>query len=637
MKLWKRFSFVTAALATCALAAAVPASAQIRFNEIRIDQTSTDTDEYIELRGPASTSLAGHAVIIVGDGGTAGCGSIEAVIDLSTYSIQADGFFALRYSGGVAQLTGYDATVAGSIENSDNLTFFLVTGSTAVVAGDVDANNDGIQDAFPWTTLVDQVALLEDVTPGCATPQTDDEPVYSTTTVGPDGAFVPGHVYWCPDTNVWAIGAFDLVGGLDTPGAANPSCASPPPTIEAERRNVCAPLVGQTATVTDSIVGADSAQLDYSVNGVPQTPIAMTNTSGDYWSATLPAQLVNGTRVTYQVTATNMSGNDVGFVWGYFVGTMNIGDLRNPDGNGSEAYRFHGARVTGTVTSGQGTFSAVNTDFWIQDATGGLRVFKFGLPSSSPALGDEVEIAGELDQFNGLLELENSTACGDLEISILGPGTVPTPLLVNTCSLGEDSEGYLVRMQFPEIDTTGSNNANWVGNRSYTIRNCHPNTDVMFVDADTDIDGTPVLALQADITGMSGQFDSNTPFTGNYQIIPRGLSDLVPVFSAGTPDSPVRAKARLLPNAPNPFSAATTIRYDVAATSDAKGPVPVQVNVYDVAGRKVATLVDEAKAPGSYELSLDASSLGASPSGIFFYDLQIEGKTVATRKLVVSR
>jgi hypothetical protein len=636
MKLWKRFTLATAALATCALAMAAPASAQIFFNEIRIDETGTDVNEYVEFRGPASTSLSGYTLIVIGDG-AAGCGTIENVIDLSPYSIQADGLFALRVSGGTATLTGFDASIAGSFENSDNLTFFLVTGSTAVSAGDIDADNDGVQDAFPWTTLVDEVALVEFATPACGVPAAGDESVYSTVLVGPDGGFAPGHVYWCPDTNVWAIGPFNPVGGLDTPGSANPSCALPPPVISHELRNVCAPLVGQTATVTDTIVGANSVQLDYSVNGAPQTPIAMSNIGGDAWQATLPAQLVNGTRVSYQVTATNASGTDVGFVWGYFVGTMNIGDLRNVDGNGNEAYRFYGARVTGTVTAGQGTFSAVNTDFWIQDATGGLRVFKFGLPSSSPALGDEVEIAGELDQFNGLLELENSTACGDLEISILGPGSVPTPLMINTCSLGEDSEGYLVRMQFPQIDTTGSNNSNWVGNRSYTIRSCHPNTDVMFVDADTDIDGTPVVALQADITGMSGQFDSNTPFTGNYQIIPRGLSDIIPVFSAGTPDSPVRAKARLLPNAPNPFSTATTIRYDVAAAGEAKGPVPVQIHVYDVAGRKVATLVDEAKAPGSYELSLDASTLGGSPSGIFFYELSIEGKSVATRKLVVSR
>lgn len=636
MKLWNRSLLATAIMATFALATAGAASAQIRFNEIRIDETGADVNEYVELRGPANTPLTGHTIIVIGDGAS-GCGTIENVIDLSPYSIQADGFFALRVSGGTATLTGFDASIAGSFENSDNLTFFLVTGSTAVSGGDVDADNDGVQDAFPWTTLVDEVALLENAVPGCGTPTADAEPVYSLITVGPDGTFAPGHVYWCPDTNVWAIGPFNPIGGLDTPGAANPSCASPPPNVLAERRDVCAPLVGQTAVVTDSILDAVSADLEYSVNGVPQTPIAMSNVGGDLWEATLPAQFVNGTRVSYRVVATNGSGTDEGFVWGYFVGTMNIGDLRNVDTLGTEAYRFYGARVTGTVTAGQGTFSAVNTDFWIQDATGGLRVFKFGLPASSPSLGDEVEVAGELDQFNGLLELENSTACGDLDITITGPGTVPAPLMVNTCSLGEDTEGFLVRMQFPQIDTTGSNDANWRPNRSYTIRNCHPNTDVMFVDADTDIDGTPIIALQADITGLSGQFDSNSPFTGNYQIIPRGLSDIIPVFSAGTPDSPVQGRARLLPNAPNPFTVATTIRYDVAGAGEARGPVPVQINLYDVAGRKITTLVDEAKTPGSYELSLDASTLGSTASGIFFYDLQIDGKSVATRKLVLSR
>ena len=60
----------------------------------------------------------------------------------------------------------------------------------------------------------DSVALVETVGSG--------DQVYSSTTVGPDGSYVPGHVYRCPNgTGSWTIGAFDPVGGNDTPGAAN--------------------------------------------------------------------------------------------------------------------------------------------------------------------------------------------------------------------------------------------------------------------------------------------------------------------------------------------------------------------------------------------------------------------------------
>jgi hypothetical protein len=221
----KRFATVLS-LSAAALFAASAASAQFLLNEIRIDQTGADTDEYVEISGAPAASLAGYTLLVIGDG-TPGCGTVEQAIDLSAYSIQADGLFCLRFSGGAAQLAGYDATLAGSFENSDNLTFLLVTGNTATTTApnnDIDTNNDGVLDTALWTTIVDEVAILEDAVPGCGSPNADDEAVFSTTTVGPDGTFVPGHVYRCG--NSWLIGPFDILGGSDTPGSAN-SCPVP--------------------------------------------------------------------------------------------------------------------------------------------------------------------------------------------------------------------------------------------------------------------------------------------------------------------------------------------------------------------------------------------------------------------------
>jgi hypothetical protein len=57
----------------------------VRLSEIRIDQPSTDNDEYFELTGPASTSLDGLTYLVIGDG-TTGSGTIEAVVDLRRIS-----------------------------------------------------------------------------------------------------------------------------------------------------------------------------------------------------------------------------------------------------------------------------------------------------------------------------------------------------------------------------------------------------------------------------------------------------------------------------------------------------------------------------------------------------------------------
>jgi photosystem II stability/assembly factor-like uncharacterized protein len=66
-------------------------------------------------------------------------------------------------------------------------------------------------------------------------------------------------------------------------------------------------------------------------------------------------------------------------------------------------------------------------------------------------------------------------------------------------------------------------------------------------------------------------------------------------------------------NYPNPFNPTTTIRYTIQTSEF------VTLKVYDVLGNEVATLVNEEKPAGSYEVNFDASQLS---SGIYFYKLQ---------------
>ncbi len=55
------------------------------------------------------------------------------------------------------------------------------------------------------------------------------------------------------------------------------------------------------------------------------------------------------------------------------------------------------------------------------------------------------------------------------------------------------------------------------------------------------------------------------------------------------------------------------------------------LTVYDVLGREVATLVDEVKAPGSYEVRFDGSGLA---SGVYVYRLTA-GSFVQAQKMVL--
>jgi hypothetical protein len=57
----------------------------------------------------------------------------------------------------------------------------------------------------------------------------------------------------------------------------------------------------------------------------------------------------------------------------------------------------------------------------------------------------------------------------------------------------------------------------------------------------------------------------------------------------------------------------------------------VTLKVYDILGREVATLVNEEKPAGEYEVEFNGSNL---PSGIYFYQLKA-GSYVETRKMVL--
>jgi hypothetical protein len=180
----------------------------IELNEIRIDQPSTDIDEYFELIGPAGMTLNGLTYLVIGDG-TGGSGVIEAVIELTGNGMPSSGFFVAAEN--TFTLGSADLTASLIFENSDNVTHMIVSDFIGSRGDDLDTDDDGILDVTPWSEIVDCVSLIETVGSG--------DMVYCSETVGPDGSFVPAHVYHCPSG--WVIGPFNPVGGDDTPGAAN--------------------------------------------------------------------------------------------------------------------------------------------------------------------------------------------------------------------------------------------------------------------------------------------------------------------------------------------------------------------------------------------------------------------------------
>jgi hypothetical protein len=78
-------------------------------------------------------------------------------------------------------------------------------------------------------------------------------------------------------------------------------------------------------------------------------------------------------------------------------------------------------------------------------------------------------------------------------------------------------------------------------------------------------------------------------------------------------------------NYPNPFNPSTTISFQLPISGE------VSLRVYDILGNEVATLVNEEKHAGNYQIDFNSEGLS---SGVYYYKLQVGG-FVETKKMIL--
>jgi hypothetical protein len=89
--------------------------------------------------------------------------------------------------------------------------------------------------------------------------------------------------------------------------------------------------------------------------------------------------------------------------------------------------------------------------------------------------------------------------------------------------------------------------------------------------------------------------------------------------------SQIPSRFLLNQNYPNPFNPSTTISYSIPKSSF------VTLEIFDILGRNIKTIVNEYKPAGNYSVHFNASKL---TSGIYFYRLKAENFT-ETKKLLL--
>jgi hypothetical protein len=90
----------------------------------------------------------------------------------------------------------------------------------------------------------------------------------------------------------------------------------------------------------------------------------------------------------------------------------------------------------------------------------------------------------------------------------------------------------------------------------------------------------------------------------------------------------IPSEFRLYQNYPNPFNPVTKIKFDVPSVET---HCHASLQIYDMLGREVATLVNQELKPGTYEVEWDAANY---PSGTYYYKLT-SGDYTETKKMVL--
>ncbi|MCK6621081.1 MAG: hypothetical protein HUU32_09855 [Calditrichaceae bacterium] len=490
-------------------------SAQVYINELDYDQPGTDATEFIELAGPDNTSLNGYTIELVNGFD----GAVYQSADLTGFTIPPDnvggyGFFVV----GAAAVTNVDFTPAAW-----PATNIIQNGAPDGVLLKL---NGVVVDGFSYEGAIDN---NPDFTPGMAISAAEDNLSPNLSIGRILFGFDPNNQdqYFAPLANTPSPGEVNTAHGQVIGGNIPPSISniSRTPKIPAANENTTV-----TATVTDPGTRTiTTVELHYTINGGGVQAVTMANIGGDNYSGDIPAAAYNDAdRVEYWIFAeddgalTSESARSR-----FFAGNTPIAAVRPVDANGVMLYDGYDARLTGVATVEDSTFSPTNLDVYIQDASGGINLFAFGL-NTDIIRYNSYTVVGTIDQFNGKAEIIPADQVNDIIDN--GPATPPAPQVKTIAQLLADAEtleGLLI--QVLQADTTG------VGD-PWPAAGLNANIEItddggislltLRIDADTDIDGSPEPSWPADITGIFLQFDNSSPFTAGYQLQPRSVNDI---------------------------------------------------------------------------------------------------------------
>jgi hypothetical protein len=265
----------------------------------------------------------------------------------------------------------------------------------------------------------------------------------------------------------------------------------------------------------------------------------------------------------------------------------------------------------GTGTSGPGT---------IQNSNTGISVYGSAF-TQTPGLqvGDSVIVSNWIvGDYNGLNELETTV---NSNIQIISTGHTVTPVVITIPQINQGWNGFnkyqsmLVQINNVTFADTASQFRLISGStygRSFIVNN-GDTVEFFFTKNCPSLLGKPIPKVPVSVKGIVDQYTSSTPANNGYEFVPLDSSAIITTITAIASNVTKVYTYNLYQNYPNPFNPSTIISFSVPSEQR------VELTVYDILGRKIATLFNSVAKAGITSVNFKADNLA---SGIYIYSIR---------------
>ena len=180
--------------------------------------------------------------------------------------------------------------------------------------------------------------------------------------------------------------------------------------------------------------------------------------------------------------------------------------------------------VQGIITVKPGTF---DKGFALQDDTGGIYVYPSDKVNYN--IGDEVIVTGELANYNGLLEIKSKSS----DIKLVAHKTCPEPKLFKTGDIGEESDGWLVKVS--GVVKSKKDYYFYIDDDSGKCE--------VYIKKYVHIDLSSIsVGEELTVVGFSSKYKSY------YEILPRSSEDITKGIVVSVPGTPKNVEASITPD-----------------------------------------------------------------------------------------